>query len=121
MYFLFKFKADSKIPLPSLFCPALWSHFTILPGGVPKAPAAPSIPISYVLHVSLLSFTVEATMNNTRYGSYFKQRLAGFIVTNSRLEAERVSETSMAIRRGGKTRLLNAGAVLRPETAKRVP
>jgi hypothetical protein len=27
---------------------------------MPNAPAAPSIPISYVLHVSLLSFMVEA-------------------------------------------------------------
>jgi hypothetical protein len=34
-----------------------------------------------------------ATINNTRYGSYFKQRRAGFIVTDSRLEAEGVSKT----------------------------
>jgi len=31
MHFLFKFKADSEIPLPPFSCPALSSRFTISP------------------------------------------------------------------------------------------
>jgi hypothetical protein len=81
MHFLYKFKADWQIPLPPFSCPALSSRFTISAMKYAKRSRYGVVSICYVLRVSLLSFMVEAAVKDTRCASYFKQRLAGYMVT----------------------------------------
>ena len=79
MHFLYKFKADSQIPLPPFSCPALSSRTTI--SSIKYAKRSPCDVDSHLrcVRVSLLSFMVEVTVKDNRCASYFKQRLADLV------------------------------------------